>query len=95
MRSLNDTFACTVFPFTGNTTETRASGMKQMTTLTGLVSLMAVAEGPEGVKVGDRVYVAGKDVRAPWAQNKHKLPDGREFILVPKHAAVLIEALGA
>jgi len=92
MKTLNDMVATEPFPFVGNQTEVRASGMRQVTTFGGLVALKVIADGPDGIKVGDQVLVPAADVRAPYATAKYKLADGKEFILIQKTNIRLVVA---
>jgi hypothetical protein len=91
LRTSNGLVATEPFPFTGAVTQVRSSGLMQIQNLQGLVGLTVLVHGPDGLRPGDKVFVPGRDVKAPYGTSKHLLPDGREAILVPATAVVMVE----
>lgn len=86
MKTLNDQFCTEVFPFTGQKTEQRESGLYQATNLEGLHPLKVLMDGPDGsgVLAGDLILVSAAGCKSPYGQKRIRLLDGRVAIFVPK-----------
>ena len=69
-----------------------ASGIPFVGNYDHLVKSEALADGPDDIKTGDIIYVAGTSVKAPWAKVAYDLGEGRVGILVPREHVVLIES---
>lgn len=56
-----------------------------------LVKSVALADGPDGIKEGDTIFVSGTSVKLPWAKTVFDLGDGRVGVLVPREYVILVE----
>ncbi len=90
MRTIDTRVFVAPFPEKGVMQSKTASGIAYVGNYDHLVRSFALADGPQGIKTGDAIYVAGTAVRAPWAKQAFKVGDV-EGVLVPIEQVVLID----
>ena len=71
---------------------TTPGGIKFVGNYDHLVKSVALADGPDGIEVGDEVFVKGTSVRAPWAKTVYDLGNGQVGILAPREDIVLVQS---
>jgi hypothetical protein len=92
-RSLNNMVACEPFAKHGIQAKVAASGLVMAENYTTLTKLAVVADGPDGIKAGDFVFVSGRLNNHPWAKEVLEREDGKKFILVPIQHVAMVETL--
>ena len=95
MRTLYDVVLARSFDEKGIIVSKTTSGISFVGNYETLVHSVALADGPDGIKTGDIIYVKGTSVKAPWARLIFALADGQKGVLVPRLDVVLVEAAPA
>jgi hypothetical protein len=70
---------------------TTPAGIKFVGNYDSLVKTKALADGPDGIKAGDTIYVKGISVKAPWSKTAYPLGNGVVGVLAPREDVVLVE----
>ena len=91
MRTMNDKVFLKVFDEKGVIVSTTPSGVKFIGNYDSLVKSEAIADGPDGIKSGDTIYVRGVSVKSVWAKCTYRLADGTLGVLAPKEEVVLVD----
>lgn len=92
MRTLSDKVLAKPFSEKGVIVSTTASGIKFVGNYDHLVKSEVIADGPDGIKAGDTIYVRGTAVKQDWARTAFDLGSGVVGVLVPREAVVIVDS---
>lgn len=92
MRTLDNRVLVKPFSEKGVIVSTTAAGIKFVGNYDHLVKSQAIADGPDGIKAGDTIFVSGTAVKAQWARTAYDLGGGKVGVLVPREHVILVEA---
>jgi hypothetical protein len=91
MRTLDNRVLLRPFEEKGVIVSTTPGGIKFVGNYDHLVKSVALADGPDGIRAGDTVFVSGTSVKAPWAKCVYNLGELGTGVLAPRDAVILVE----
>jgi hypothetical protein len=91
MRTISDSVLLVPLTEKGIIVSKTASGIPFVGNYDHLVKSVALADGPDGIRTGDTVYVSGTQVKQPWAKIAYDLGNGVVGVLAPRAAIVLVD----
>lgn len=92
MKTVNNVVLVKPFAEKGIIMTQSATGIAYVGNTSSLMKSTVLADGPNGIKTGDIIYVSGQSSKAPWTKLIYELWDGVTGILVPLEAVVLVES---
>jgi hypothetical protein len=91
MRTMDNRVLVTPPTEKGVIISTTQGGIKFVGNYDTLVKTEAVADGPDGIKAGDAIFISGTSVKQPWAKVVYDVGHGKTGVLVPREAVILVE----
>lgn len=91
MRTTDKRVLAKPFSEKGIIISTTAGGIKFVGNYDHLVKSEVIADGPDGIKIGDTVYVQGTAIKQLWAKTIYDVGNGILGVLVPIEFIVLVD----